>query len=189
MGTNVYSTSPPNLLTDVLDTHWNYVTQRILTLNPQRPLGGIVAARAWPFQQAIDQAIYMAWSQGKPSKNVNSQQSPLYTYSVRWCWIAIGDDLTQTEEGLNRGDRYRIDFQIQTELRYGLYPGFTPKLTFSVADNGHGQAVVTGTPFQTPGDNVWWSKATFLDREDTETGILFGYGAVNVSSFAPEINV
>ena len=182
-----YSTSPPNTNIDALDSHWAYVTARIAVLNPARLFGQVVEAANWPFHQAVDSAFYMSiGNRGKPSATVNSWQGPLYTYSVRWCWQIQGANLTQAEQAANRGSRYRVDLPMQTELLNGLFPGFCQKQMYSVAQGPSGSQFVA-TPYGIY-ESVWWSKPDFGQKVDANTGILFGFAAVAVSSFAPEIN-
>lgn len=185
--TDGFSTSPPHTLIDELNSHWAYVMGRVGIINPSRQFGGICQARDWPMQKAQDQTFYMSVGDGKPSRSVNSWQGPLYTYAVRWCWIVIGTDLSQTTDAASRGDRYVINMTMQSELLNGLWPGFCQKQQYSIQDNGAGVAVLVATPFPMY-ETVWWSKPDWQQRQDTQTGITFGYGAVAVSGFSPEIN-
>jgi hypothetical protein len=182
-----YSQNPPQTGIDALDSHWVYVTGRIATQFPTQPIGGIVEARDWPFTAAADQALYLVTGNARNSRNVNSQQGQLLTYSARWSWQIIGSNLTPTEQATNRGDRYRINATMRSILEYGLYPGYTQKQQYSVVDNGLGVPVLAiTTPYAY--ENVWWSKADFATKIDQQTGISFGFAAVAISAFEPEIN-
>jgi hypothetical protein len=182
-----YSQNPPQTGVDIIDSHWVYVTQRIVAQFPTQLIGGIVEARDWPFTQAIDQALYLVTGNVRNARNVNSQQSQLSTYAARWSWPVIGTNLQQGNQAANRGDRYRTAETIKSIMAYGLYPGYTQKQQYSVQDDGTGNPIlVTTTPYAY--ESVWWSKADFAEKIDTTTGILYGYAAVAISSFEPEIN-
>lgn len=182
-----YSQNPPQTSVDTLDTHWLYVSQRIQAQFPTIQFGGIVEARDWPFQQAIDQALYLVTGDARTGKNVNSWQGSLLTYSARWSWPILGTNLPQGVQAANRGDRYRIAAMFRSAIQYGLYPGFTQKQQYGVVDNGAGVPVIAvTTPYAY--ENVWWSKADFAEKIDTTTGIIYGVAAVAISAFEPEIN-
>lgn len=184
-----YSQNPTQTSVDALDSHYVYVMQRILAQFPAQPIGGIVEARDWPFQEAVDQALYfLTGVPEKTSRAVNSRQSAMVTYSARWVWMDIGSNLQQGQQASNRGDKYRTTATVRSVISYGLYPGFCTKNQYNIQDNGSGVAqLVTTTPW-TGIENVWWSKPDFATRQDQVTGIIFGYAAVAVSAFEPEIN-
>lgn len=182
-----YSQNPPQTGVDALDTFWYYVTQRIISQFPTQPIGNIVDASDWPFLQAVDQALYLVTGNMRNGKNVNSRQSQLGTYSARWSWPIIGTNLAQGVQAANRGDRYRTMATIKAALEFGLYPGYTQKQQYAVVDDGTGNPILqVVTPYAY--ESVWWSKADFIDKEDAKTGIIYGYAAVAVSTFEPEIN-
>lgn len=182
-----YSQTPSCTSVDALDTHWVYVTTRILQLNPGAVIGSIVSATNWPLQKPTDQAIYLITGNAKPSKSVNSRQSALMTYDARWCWFSIGTDLTQGEQAASRGDRYRLAAAWRSTMEFGLFPGFTQKQQYAIQDNGSGQPIlVITTPYIH--EDVWWSKPSFAEKTDQQTGMTFSYAAVAISAFDPEIN-
>lgn len=182
-----YSQSPPQTGVDALDSHFLYVQGRLQQSFPQFPAIGVVDARDWPFQQAAEQSLYLVTGDVRNSRQVNSWQSSLATYKARWCWIVIGTDLTQGVQVANRGDKYRIAAAMRTALLTALYPGFCQKQQYAVVDNGLGQPIYAiTTPYAF--ENVWWSKPDFASRQDLKTGIIFGYAAVAISAFEPEIN-
>ena len=175
----------PSTQIDTIDSHYQYVKQRILALNQNRVFGGIVEARDWPYKEASDQAFYLAIDRAAPSRNVASWHSPLYTFEIQWVWIILGTDLSPTVQAANRGDRYRISFAMQEEILQGLWPGFCEKQKWAA---GSGDvASVSGTPY-VPSEKVWWRRPTFSEKIDRNTGILFGYGAIQLSAFAPAMS-
>jgi hypothetical protein len=187
MATDGYSNSPPNTLVDFANTHYEYVKKRIQAINSSRVFEGIVQASGWPQQKATDSALYMSVGNARFSRQVASWQGPCLTYPVRWMWMIIGTDLTQGVQASNRGNQFGINMQMETELLNGLFPGFCTKQQYSIADDGTGNAVLVTTPFSLS-EQVWWSKPDFNVRTDIQSGTLFGYASVSVSSFAPEIN-
>lgn len=182
-----YSQTPSDTGQDALDTFWVYVTNRILQLNSQAVIGSMVDATNWPLQKPTDQAIYLITGDSKPSKAVNSRQAALMTYNARWCFLTLGSDLTQNEVAASRGDRGRIASSWRSTMEFGLFPGFTQKQQYSITDNGSGQPQLNIiTPYAY--ESIWWSKPSFVSRTDLQTGTLFQYAAVALSTFDPEIN-
>jgi len=187
-----YSQSPGCTGIDALDSHWFYCSARALQFQQQLPtypvkLGGIIEARDWPFQEALENGLYLVTGSSKSSKSVNSQQSALATYAARWCWLVLGTDLISTVQGSSRGDKSRQTAYMRSLMRYALYPGFTQKQQYAVVDDGTGNPLLTATPFPAQ-ENVWWSKPDFAERADQTTGVLFTYASVSISAFEPEIN-
>lgn len=182
-----YSQNPPQTGVDAIDSHFLYVAGRINNQFPQFPVVGVVEASDWPLVKAVNQGLYMIAGNSRNSRNVSSQQNSLQTYAARWVWQVIGTDLTQGVQAASRGDRYRITAMIRSAILYGLYPGFAQKQQYNVVDNGSGQpAYAITTPYAY--ENVWWSKPDFAGKRDIQSGIFFGYAAVAISAFEPEIN-
>jgi hypothetical protein len=182
-----YSQTPSQTGIDALDSHWVYVTQRIIAQWPSTVIGGIVEATEWPLEKPVDNGIYLICGNSRYSRNMPSRQSSLMTYQARWAWFAIGSDLTQSEYAANRGDRYRLAAAWRSMMAYGLFPGFCQKQQYALQDNGSGQPqLITTTPYAY--ENVWWGRPDFAMRTDQQTGITFGYAAVPISAFDPEIN-
>lgn len=182
-----YSQTPSCTAVDAIDSHWVYVTNRIVAQWPTQPIGSIQEATNWPLQKPTDQAIYLITGPSKPSRNVNSRQSALMTYSARWAWVALGTDLVQGVQQSSRGDRYRLAANWRSVMEYGLFAGFCQKQQYTVQDNGAGIPILAiTTPYAY--ESVWWSKPTFAETVDRETGIIYGYASVAISTFDPEIN-
>lgn len=181
--------APVDTQTDTLDSFYQYVKQRIESFNVNRQFGGIVSARDWPFKTATPEAFYLMIDKSSPSKNVKSWQSPLYTFSLQWTWLIIGTDVAPTVLAANRGDKYRTNGIMQEEMLNGLYPGFCEKQQYKIQPNPiNNQPQVVAVGPYVPSEKLWWDKPNFSEKIDRNTGILFSYGSVRVSSFAPAIN-
>jgi hypothetical protein len=178
---------PSSTNIDIVDSHYQAVKARVVSANSVREFGGIVEARDWPFQQAIESAFYLAVDRGRPSSHVASWHSPLYTYTASWVWLVIGTDVAPGTQQSNRGDRYRTHFKIQEELLYGLWAGFCEKQQWTTDSNADGSAKLVATSY-IPSEKVWWTRPQFSEKKDRSTGILFGYAETRLSAFAPAIS-
>jgi hypothetical protein len=190
------STSPIDSMVDFSDSHYQYVKQRILAINPTRVFGGIINARDWPPKQAIPEAFYMLTTTLDPVKGhgissrghgvgTNSWSAPLYEEAIQWAWQLIGDDISADSASANRSKRYRTNFTMIQEMLQGMYPGFCEKFKYSPDPDNVG--ALLATPY-IPREMVWFPKPRFSDRIEQQTGILFGSAVTTLSSFSPQIN-
>lgn len=179
------STSPSCSMVDWADSHYQYVKQRVLAINPNRVFSGIVQSRSWPIEQAVPESFYLLLGNNSPLRGENSWSAPGYSEKVQWAWQIIGTDIPANALMQNRGDRYRTNFTMVQELLQGMAFGFCEKLQYSVSDvNGSPVLVVTS---YVPKESIWWKKPVFTDRFDRTSGILFGYAASEVTGYSPTI--
>lgn len=181
--------SPPNCQIDVVDSYYQWVKGRVKILNSQRVFGGIVQARDWPFKEASTGQYYLLIEKDAPSPRIASWHSPVYTFSVRWAWLVMGTDLAPTDEAANRGDKYRINVPMQQEILNGCWPGFCEKQLWSITPDPNTNLPVLNSQSYVPSEKLWWTKPVFSEKVDANTGILFSYAQVNISAFAPAIDV
>ena len=173
---------------DSIDSHYEYVMARVLKVNPDRLFKGIVDAKDWPMPQATENAFYLSVDRSNPAKSVNSWHSPLYSFQAQWVWFTIGTDLQQGQQASNRGDRFRTLFQMQQELLYGLWAGFCEKKKWGITGSDDQGAPITSGTSYVPTEMLWWGKPIFTEKKDRNSGVLFGYGSVSLSAFAPAIS-
>lgn len=179
------SVSPSSTLVDWSDSLYNYVIGRILAINPTRKFSGIVQARSWPIDRADPESFYLLLGNSSPLRTqVHTPVSaPTYSEKIQWAWQIIGTDIPQNALQRNRGDRYRTNFTMTQEILHGMYPFFCEKLQYNVSDV-NGSPVLTGTSY-VPKEMLWFKEPVFTDRFDKTSGILFGYGASEVTGFGP----
>lgn len=179
------SVSPTSTMIDWSDSHYNYVLQRILAVNPTRKFSGIVQARSWPIEKADPESFYLLLGNNAPLKGKIPISAPAYSEKVQWAWQIIGNDIPANALQRNRGDRYRTNFTMAQELVHGMWPFFCEKLQFAISDVA-GSPVLTATSY-VPKEMLWFKEPVFTDRFDKSSGILFGYGASEVTGFGPTI--
>lgn len=179
------SVSPTSTLVDWSDGVYNYVLNRIAAINPARQFSGIVQARAWPVDQATPESFYLLLGNEAPLRTPGHTpiSAPTYSEKIQWAWQIIGNDIPQNALQRNRGDRYRINFTMQQELLQGLWPFFFEKKQYSL-DASSGSPVVVATSYF-PKEMLWVKEPVFTDRMDRVSGILFGYGALEVTGIGP----
>jgi hypothetical protein len=178
------SVSPLSTLVDWSDGVYNYVLNRIATINPDRVFSGIVQARSWPIERAVPESFYLLLGNETPLKGMPIS-APGYSEKIQWAWQIIGTDIPQNALQRNRGDRYRINFTMQQELTQGMWPFFCEKLQYTL-DASSGSPVLVPTSYF-PKEMIWYKKPIFTDRFDKTSGILFCYGVSEVTGFGPTI--
>lgn len=121
---------------DCIDTFYTYVSTRIKSYNSARGIFGVMDAADWPPKPVEFQSFYLIY-QGfnKLNRETDSAAIEVVSHHVAWMWLILGTDLNTGLIGRNRGDRYRTNQQMLEELRYGLFPRFTQKKSFSVLPN------------------------------------------------------
>jgi hypothetical protein len=174
-------------MVDWSDSLYQYVKARIEAINPTRVFSGIVEAADWPPKELKDQTYYLVINSLDPNRGqgpgTNSWTAPLYGEIAQWTWPIIGTDIAADTLATNRGDRYRINFQMIQELLQGHYPGFCQKFQYSM--NG---TLLIATPY-VPAETIWFTKPRFSTRIERTTGILFGSAAVTITGFSPTIEI
>lgn len=180
------SISPIDSMVDWPDSHYQYVKNRILLINPNRKFGGIATASDWPSAEMIPEALYMILSTENPNRGdgpgTNPWSSPFYGMPIQWVWSIIGTDIPGTSAAANRGDRYRKTFVQMQEMVQGMYPGFCEKFNYS--PNG---TTLIATPYA-PKEMIWFTKPRFSERIERTTGILFGSATTTITGIAPSIS-
>ena len=172
------------MLNDALDTFFKYVKARIIAANNGRTVVGIIEANDWPPKDVMPNAFYLLTLGDVPNRNGGSASALNMIHLVQWVWTIPGDDLTQDQLGHNRGNRYRINWQMKTELVRGMFPGFCPK-------NSYTPQIVNGaiTSVPTPsGDTITWSAPRFMKTNMLDkSGIIYCGAQVHISQFADSI--
>src|SRR6266446_6014765 len=163
--------------TDAVDSHYIYVRNRILTLNPTRVMGGVLNAQDWPSKPIKFDAFYLlVLGESSVGRAGYSASTPIKFHTIQWVWINKGTDLTPGVKAANRGDRYRIMQQMKGELLNGFYPNFAEKLSWTLVPTGQpspNDAKWTGTS-KVPQEFVWWTPVDFHEKLDKESGVQYG---------------
>lgn len=176
--------------TDAVDSHYEYVRGRIRTLNPNRVMGGLLAAQDWPTKSVKLNAFYLlVLGEDSVGRQGYSASTPIKFHTVQWVWINKGTDLVQGIKAANRGDRYRTMQQMKGELLNGLFPNFSEKLSWALVATGQpspNEARWTGTS-KTPAEFIWWTPADFHEKLDKESMVMYGSGATRIQDMTDEI--
>jgi len=175
------TTIPANpVLIDALDAFYSFVAANMAKLNPDQKMLGMIAAQDWP-QLELDTngGLNLLYLSSVPIGGTQSQN--YYQHFVQWVWVLMGDDISKTQVGLNRGSRYRSHFAIAELLRQAHFPGFCPK-QFSTVDSTTGD--VTFTTYD-PIETITWSMPKIVTRNDNpQSGLLYGTASLRVSSYS-----
>lgn len=179
---------PIETMVDWSDSHYQYVKDRVVGINPARAFGGIVQARAWPLKEVQFETFYMLVGKldPMPMNGYNSWFAPGYSEAFRWIWQIKGTDIN-ANVAANRGDRYRTNSQMVQEILQGMYPGFCEKKTWSVVPDVDNNPILTATSFF-PAEYVWWAKPSFPDSYNSQTSVLTGSAVSNMYSFSPNLS-
>src|SRR6267142_2543230 len=169
---------------DCIDSHFKYVKARIIASNSSRIVVSILEANAWPPQAVDSNAFYLLLLGETTAKEFGTVTSRGIIHLVQWVWIITGDDLLQNQLGKNRGNRYRINSAMKSELMNGLYPGFCPKNTYTASQQGN-QVQVQATPAN---EKIWWSAAKWMPTKfEDDSGVVYGAAQVFISEFSDVI--
>jgi hypothetical protein len=166
---------------EIQDSYFNYVADRILTINPARVIGGVVDAESWPLAEVTSEAFYLLVLQSNQAIGPGDQMSqsqPLIGVNMQWVWIVLGDALASGQVGTNRGDKGRINATMHDELRQAHFPGFCEKKAYSIVNN-----TLTATAY-TPPQQIWWSSLRYPDKLDQKSGVIYGAAASVVYGFS-----
>lgn len=172
------------MIISAVDTLWSSFTTRMTTINPQRLLMGIMDAQDFPPQTVEPDAFYLVTKTEHPlGKNRDSAALPIYVYLVDFTWVNIGTNIgtAQNLEGKNRGDRYRTNYQMKSELIQALYPRFAEKVQAPSGTVLANQASFTLTTLNEP---VWWDYPKFTVRADRNSGLLYTTAQVELKAVA-----
>lgn len=171
------------MINDALDSYWKYVKPRIIANNPQRTVVGIIEANEWPPKQVQFNSFYLLALGETPSRGFGSKTNRGLTYLVQWMWLIPGDDKAQGTMGKNRGNRYRIHYQMKSELGQASYPGFCDKNTYTAPAAPGLPATATAL-----GEKIWWSPLRFMPSHlEEKSGLLQGSAQVHINSFGDVI--
>jgi len=169
------------------ETHFRWVKNRIIALNSDRIVPGIVDALDWPPKEFVPNAFYMILEDTPTRAGFGTKATMGMSTLVEWAWMVPGDNLQANQVGRNRGNRFRTNWQMMSELMYGLFPYFCPKETWATAEN-NGQVTYTGTPL--PGETIWWSNPKFSKaqaQDEKKSGILYTVATIGLSQFGDTI--
>jgi len=163
-----------------IDSHYEAVKARILAVNPNRQLGGVMESQNWPPENVQFDTFYMLNLGLTPTEGTAS--APIVSHVIQWVWINQGTDLQLGLKGKNRGDRYRTAFQMKEEMLQGLYPYLTQKLSWSLDSNN----VLQSTPV-VPTEYVTWSRPTMMARTDQKSGHVYVSATIHLVNITDQI--
>ena len=175
---------------DAVDSYFQYVAERMATINPDRQMVGVVDAMDWPPKNVdlILSGFYLMTLGQRPltSKSFWSAAIPVVSHTLQWTWIIAGSDLTSGRVGRSRGDRYRTNMTMREELLKATYPWWTEKKEWSVVGNTP-SGLALDSESLSPVEFVWWTPPTFLNRMDREAGVIYGAATVQLVEMTEEI--
>ena len=170
----------------VVDSHYAHVKARIIAANASRQFGGIMEAQGWPGPSVKLEAFYLLTLGESPAgRSMGSIADQTYFFTLQWTWIIAGTSLTDTVQGQNRGDRYRLNTSMKNELRHGAFPLFTEKRKIGFDSFDYS---ITKTSFD-PKEYLHWSKFSFTQKLDGASGLIYGMATTYVTSTTEEILV
>lgn len=166
-------------MNDAIDTHLDWVINRLATINPNRKVYGPFDAQDWPPKQLRIQAeaFYLLYLGSDPSGSGQSSTSPIYTVTLQWQWYVIGTEITNGIRGRARGDRGRTNRTMQEELLNSMFPFFAVKKSSSI-NEGDGSILLDNV---TPQEQVNWTKPKFVRGPDKDGGVVFSIATVYLS--------
>ena len=186
------------MLLDVLDSYFLFVQSQLtklgatVTVNgsqiPQ-PLGTVVQANDWPLTPLQEGAPSLLVLNVSPRGGTPNQI--LYEFVCQWIWILIGTNISATQVGANRGDRYRNNMQIMQNLRQANHPGFCQKQSITAVDGNTGAITQTPASSVVPYasiptnsmESIWWTRLRFPMRQDKDSGVVYGVATVSVFGY------
>jgi hypothetical protein len=168
---------------DAIDSYFAAMEAGIAIANPNRKVIGVMDAMDWPPKNVTLEAFYLLvlGARGLNSKAMWSSAEPTFVHTLQWTWVIAGSDLTQGKIGRSRGDRYRTNITMRDELVVATQKAWwAEKLQFSVQGNTPSGVALQATPMDTP-EWIWWTPLTFLNRQDRESGVIYGAAQVQVT--------
>lgn len=164
-----------------VDSHFRWVLGRMATINPTRQVFGIMNSQDWPPQQIRFESFYLLSLGEEPvGKSFDSAAVPVLSHTLQWLWMIQGTDLQTGVVGRNRGDRYRTDGQMRSELLKALYPRSCQKQEWTTTGTSLNNLALVGTPLSPP-EYVWWGAPDFHRTVNKENGFVYGYAAINLT--------
>ena len=172
------------MLTDAINTHYLATKNRILALNPNRKVIGVMSAMDWPPKDVFLESFYLLTLGEVPlGRQADSAAIPVVVHTVQWTWMIVGTDVQTGIQLRSRGDRYQTQFQMKGELLNGTYPRFAQKQNVTVDANGN----LTANPTGPPTDFIVWTPPSFLDRNEKGSGVLYGTATVRITDMTDMI--
>lgn len=168
---------------DVVDSYFEFLSAGIAAANPNRKVIGVMDAMDWPPKNVVLEAFYLLvmGARGITGKGFWSSANPTYVHTLQWTWIIAGSDLTQGKIGRSRGDRYRTNMTMRDELVVATQSAWwTEKQQWSVVGNTP-SGVALKAQSLSPKEFVWWTPFTFLNRQDKESGLIYGAASVQIT--------
>lgn len=164
---------------DAIDSFYEYVRARIVTINPQRVVAGHLFAQDWPPKDIKLEAFYLVTVGDMPiGRQGFSPTVPIQYHMVQWQWQVLGADVAKGQVGPNRGVRFRAHWQMKDELRQALYPYFCQKQTYEMQQQG-AQLTFAGTPVDPP-EWFGWAPPEYHEKVDKPSGKVDGMVAVRL---------
>ena len=169
---------------DAIDSYIRHVRLRMATINPTRSIKGPMDAFDWPTRKIESEALYLLTLNDEPiGSQGGSQAVPIVTHMVQWSWVILGDDIAANVKGRNRGNRYRVEFQIKEELRQASYPGFTEKLHLTAAPES-GSLTFSSLD---PKAAISWTRLEFRKDTDKNSGVVYGIATTYITQITDAI--
>jgi hypothetical protein len=169
-----------------IESHYRYVKNAIITLNTARTVVGILEAMDWPPKEIQLNAFYVLSLGETPAENVKQIYSTGMLHLIQWTWIIAGSDLNSTQRGRNKGDRFRINFAMKSELIQALSPYFTERKKWSAKQVGN-VIQYTGTSYDPP-EKCFWTRPKFLPPKlEGSSGVIYGAAQLYIADFGDTI--
>lgn len=169
---------------EAVDSFYRSVKSRIITLNPNRIVVGMMDAMDWPPKEIQMEAFYLVTLADSVVSKAYSPYAMGLSHAVQWIWIIAGTDLTTGVKGRNRGDRFRKGWAMKAELMNGLYPYFCEKKSWSAKQVGN--SVVTESQPLDPVESITWSPPAFMTKVDKK-GLIYGSAQVHITSMSDAV--
>ena len=167
----------PIVFTDAVDSFYNYVRDRIETINPNRVVQGILNAQDWPKKPLVFDAFYLLVINDSPiGKQGYSPAVPILFHQVNWTWVSKGQDTQPNARQPNRGLRYRTSQTMKGELLQALFPGSTEKLTWSMNQQ---TGKFTGVSL-IPKEFIMWQPVSYHEKQDQESSMVYCTSSLRV---------
>jgi hypothetical protein len=166
-----------------VDSHYCHVKERVTSKNSTRKFSGVMDAEGWPPKVVDMEAFYLITLGHAPAaRTVISAANNMYRTTVQWTWMVAGTDIERDFAGVNRGDRYRRHGKMVKELLNGAYPLFTEKKSFDMDSTGK----LIKASFD-PKQFIYWSVLEFTQRNDRESGLVYGIATTYLTGVATYI--
>ena len=173
-------------LNNAIDSYLDHCKSRWATANPQRIINGPIDSQDWPPKNFNFEQMYLVEVNNTPlGKQGASASMPFITTLLQWTWGIMGTDLTSGIRGRVRGDRGRKNRQIQAEILNVCFPYFCEKKMFDL-DQNTGLLISQSLD---PKESIRWTIPQFPNRQDINSGIIYGTATVYLSDSPVSINV